>query len=96
MVTEDVGEEELDQFCEQNLSSVEVVYFEAHAKMQSKLEKEKLIEGPDNTKQPINVQVQMPVQQNDLKNTWGEFDGTVTKWTGFATDYVQPYTIMTK
>lgn len=82
-VIEDVSEEELERFCEENLAAVEMTYFEACAKMQQRLEKERQLEGPDQASQPINVQVQMPVQQNDLKNTWGEFDGTLTKWTGF-------------
>ncbi|XP_055856971.1 uncharacterized protein LOC129919896 isoform X2 [Episyrphus balteatus] len=31
----------------------------------------------------IAVQVSMPFSQHDVKNTWGEFDGTITKWQGF-------------
>ncbi|XP_049308602.1 uncharacterized protein LOC125777545 [Bactrocera dorsalis] len=33
--------------------------------------------------QPLAVQVNMPYQQHDLKNTWGNFDGTLTMWPGF-------------
>lgn len=32
---------------------------------------------------PISVNVSLPVQQHDLKNTWGEFDGSLLKWIGF-------------
>lgn len=29
------------------------------------------------------IKVQMPVQQHDMKNTWGHFDGDSMKWLGF-------------
>lgn len=38
--------------------------------------------------QQIAVQVQMPVNQQDIKNSWGEFDGTITKWQGFHDRFV--------
>ncbi|XP_067624215.1 uncharacterized protein [Eurosta solidaginis] len=82
-VIEDVDEEALDHFCKQNMAVVETMYFGAHAKMQTELDKMKQDEGLDKNSQAINVQVQMPVQQNDIKNTWGEFDGALVKWTGF-------------
>lgn len=34
------------------------------------------------TEQKI-IKVQMPVQQHDMKNTWGYFDGDSMKWLGF-------------
>lgn len=37
-----------------------------------------------NEQQPLAVQVNMPYQQHDMKNTWGEFDGILTKWPGFS------------
>lgn len=37
---------------------------------------------------PMSVQVKMPLQQHDIKNTWGKFDGTITKWKGFHDRFV--------
>lgn len=62
----------------------ETRYFNAKERLMIKFKE--LTPAPilvQNEQQPLAVQVNMPYQQHDMKNTWGEFDGTLTKWPGF-------------
>lgn len=33
--------------------------------------------------QPMNINVNVPMQQHNIPNTWGTFDGSITKWKQF-------------
>lgn len=37
---------------------------------------------------PINVSVNLPEKHHDIKNTWGKFDGSLTKWQSFRDCFV--------
>lgn len=81
---------------EQAMIDTEALYDEAKTAFrrrlvflrQQELAAQAEIAGHANQQPQIAVQVQMPVQQHDMKNTWGEFDGSLTKWQGFHDRFV--------
>lgn len=50
-------------------------------------EKEQQVAKQAASGQAIEVSIQVPPQQ-EVKNTWGEFDGSLTKWQGFRDRFV--------
>ncbi|XP_055919238.1 uncharacterized protein LOC129951192 [Eupeodes corollae] len=67
---------------ERNMVAAEQSYFPAYAALE-KREKE-LAPRPDTRETPaIAVQVNLPFAEHDVKNTWGTFDGSFTKWQSF-------------
>lgn len=91
-----VKEKEKDMVCTEDQVQVETqrrkaeaeeCYFSAHAALRRRMlqltpaAREK--DGP-----PIAVQVNMPFQQHDVQNTWGDFDGSITRWQGFRDRFV--------
>ncbi|XP_036319652.1 uncharacterized protein LOC118734064 [Rhagoletis pomonella] len=68
-------------------AQVETFYFAAHSALIAKVNALKPA-PPSAIQQPLAVQVNWPYQQHDLKNTWGEFDGTITKWPGFRDRFI--------
>lgn len=80
-------EEDVEIYIEEK-EIVRADYFRANAALQDRMEAlrpnvQAQEGGTDGDNRQIQVQVNMPFQQHDLKNTWGEFDGTYTKWIGF-------------
>ncbi|XP_067625894.1 uncharacterized protein [Eurosta solidaginis] len=68
---------------------VETSYFAAQAALAAKIKE--LAPAPmmaQMTQPPLAVQVNLPYRQHDMKNTWGDFDGTLTKWSGFRDRFV--------
>ncbi|XP_036327151.1 uncharacterized protein LOC118739748 [Rhagoletis pomonella] len=63
---------------------VEANYFSAQSALSTKVNALTpiLVSAPI-LQPPLAVQVNLPYQQHDMKNTWGDFDGTLTKWSGF-------------
>lgn len=68
-------------------TTFQYAFFRASGALKGKISKQQpqlASEGvPSSDAQTVNVQLNMPVQQHDLRNTWGEFDGNYTKWPGF-------------
>lgn len=69
-----------------DVATSEEVYYSVYAKMKAKYDELKAIDRAA-VVAPV-VQVQMPFQQHDIRNTWGEFDGSLTKWQGFRDRFV--------
>lgn len=72
-------------------------YIEASALLSSHMESKRVPTNPDDGasvsavglesgKQPVTLNVKMAVQ--DIKNTWGYFDGSYVKWKGFHDRFV--------
>ncbi|XP_055915032.1 uncharacterized protein LOC129948177 [Eupeodes corollae] len=71
----------------QEYETTRVDYFLANAALQEKVaatcpHTESQPSTGDDSRQ-IQIQVNMPFQQQDVTNTWGQFDGAYTKWIGF-------------
>ncbi|XP_036336161.1 uncharacterized protein LOC118746416 [Rhagoletis pomonella] len=86
----DAHEKQLDQDATQAstyddiAALVESRYFTAQALLAVKIKELTPVSAPIlHEQQPFAVQVNIPYQQHDLKNTWGNFDGTLTMWSGF-------------
>lgn len=77
---------------EQNMAQIEELYIATKVAFRRRLELLRQLEVPAQVppagQQAIAVNVQMPFQQHDIKNTWGEFDGALTKWQGFHDRFV--------
>lgn len=69
-----------------DVAASEEVYFMVYGRMKAKYDELKAAERAAAVA-PV-VQVQMPFQQHDIRNTWGEFDGSLTKWQGFRDRFV--------
>ncbi|XP_055922685.1 uncharacterized protein LOC129953493 [Eupeodes corollae] len=66
----------------------EVEFFQASTNLRSRIGKLIAAKAGAGDAPPIAVQVNMPFAQHDVKNTWGEFDGSYTKWQGFRDRFV--------
>ncbi|XP_055922828.1 uncharacterized protein LOC129953610 [Eupeodes corollae] len=66
---------------ERKVAEAEESYFNASAILKERVKE--LTPREDVDAPQIAVQVSMPFSQHDVKNTWGEFDGVITKWQGF-------------
>lgn len=78
---------------ESELIEIEALYLKVKSALRRRIELWRHAEREQAEQQPqaqpqIAVQVQMPVRQQDIKNTWGEFDGSLTKWQGFHDRFV--------
>lgn len=79
---------------EDNMIQMEELYLNTKATFRQRIEQLRQQEQEAQVRpaapqaQQIAVQVQMPVNQQDIKNTWGDFDGTITKWQGFRDRFV--------
>lgn len=81
-----------DAIPEQNMAQTEEIYIATKVAFRRRLELLRQQQVPEPVvqaeQQAIAVNVQMPFQQHDIKNTWGDFDGTLTKWQGFHDRFV--------
>lgn len=87
MATADIGQ---TTAYEESMLTMEQEYFEAIESYRNRLDELSPGKNASQSASEVgqeggrhNIKVTMPPQQNDLKNTWGEFDGTSTKWLGF-------------
>lgn len=72
---------------ERKFAEAEEQFFTASATMRERLRQLESEERRKDTP-PISVQVNMPFSEHDVKNTWGQFDGAITKWQGFRDRFV--------
>ncbi|XP_036346841.1 uncharacterized protein LOC118756168 [Rhagoletis pomonella] len=79
----DVKEGDKTKNYDVELEKAEEGYFEARAALQGKINELCPTPVPVNAPANIQVELQYPQRQMDLKNNWGEFDGALTKWKGF-------------
>ncbi|XP_055910565.1 uncharacterized protein LOC129944931 [Eupeodes corollae] len=70
---------------ERRVAETEELFFMACA-MLKELQRER--DPSEKREGPMAVQVSLPFAQHDVKNTWGEFDGSITKWQGFRDRFV--------
>ncbi|XP_067616817.1 uncharacterized protein [Eurosta solidaginis] len=96
-----IHEEIIGSIAASNMAEIEIehamelaeeVYFSTKSALKRKIEElcpqERAASIGTGEQQPINVQVNVPYHQHDLKNTWGEFDGNILKWQGFGDRFV--------
>lgn len=64
---------------------VEDTYYRTYGilKRKIRLTRPKKVKETQQNMDARKIIVNMPFQQHDLKKTWGDFDGTMTKWQGF-------------
>lgn len=73
---------------EGSMAEMEECYFEAAEILRTKIaalsrSDQQTSNAGERQESQINVSLTLPVQQHDIKNTWGEFDGSLLKWIGF-------------
>lgn len=85
------ADEQLQEEIQTKVAAAEEKYLVACAALKRKIrELEPAVQQQQNQQQqqPLAVQVNMPFQQHDIRNTWGEFDGNLTKWQGFRDRFI--------
>lgn len=93
MCKQERNNEEVLKALTDTMQQSESGYFRVSGMLKSKIREHQPAEAErqdaaDANVRPIALQVKMPFQQHDLKNTWGLFDGTLTKWQGFHDRFV--------
>lgn len=83
--------ETIDKYFE-DMTTAEQQYIESSVALKDKMDLLRPANEPDQgaavAAAPVTVNVEMPIQQGEIKNTWGEFDGTLTKWQGWHDCYI--------
>lgn len=83
--------EQLQEDTQSKMAAAEEKYLVACAALKRKIRELEPVgqqQQHQQQQQPLAVQVNMPFQQHDIRNIWGEFDGNLTKWQGFRDRFI--------